>query len=155
MNYPIAYVDWFLTITEELGRDPQDLSDDVAFSDLGKQLSLMTKSFCYIDKYFLYSFLRPYQKNLIELFGSFRTTAIFSLTCGIFQLLFLGQLILITLYWHFSRLQSMSDSCGSLSLIDINLFTIFCFFRINIPGNVIMIPFAGFCVWPLCLIASK
>jgi hypothetical protein len=28
MNYPIAYVDWFLTITEELASDQLDLNED-------------------------------------------------------------------------------------------------------------------------------
>jgi hypothetical protein len=115
----------------------------------------MAKSFYDIDKSLVYSLLRPYQKNLIEFFGSLRTAAIFSLTLGILQLLFFGQILLIILYWHFSRLHSMSGSCGSMSLTDLDFYAIFCFLRINIPGNMLMIPFAGFCVWPLCLIVSK
>lgn len=115
----------------------------------------MTKSIFLIDKPLVYSLLRPYQTILIEILGSYRTTSVLSFVLGTFQLLFFGQLMLIILYWHFSRLQVMANSCGSLSLTDIHPSTILCFLRISLPGNLLIIPFAGFCVWPLCLIASK
>jgi hypothetical protein len=102
----------------------------------------------------LYRNLRRHEANMVILLGSLKSATAFSIAFGMLQSLLIGAGIYTFSVWHFTRISSSIDACGSLSFSHLSISTLFCLSFYLFPGAIILCPLFGFLVWPLCIVFS-